>query len=127
MLTGWISQIIFISGNGVAENENIDDAMEGEYPENGDIDDSINRNNNNREDSVVAKIPPRQIPVEVERPHKLPSDDSEEAPRKKEVVADPFLDESDSNFFTYFIIIMFACILSYVVSTFCLENTISNN
>lgn len=81
-----------------------------------DMDDSIRDNNH---DNTVQKIPPRHQPEPeiVERPPgKEPYDDSAESPHKKEVVADPFMDETDSNFFTYFIFIMFACILSYVVS-----------
>lgn len=106
-----------ILANAAAEEENADESQK-DYGEEDleTVDDSLRDNNR---DDTVQKIPARHLPEpEVEIQHNQPYDNSEESPRKKEVVADPFLDETDSNFFTYFIFIMFACIICYVVSAF---------
>ncbi|XP_039453672.1 uncharacterized protein LOC120432520 [Culex pipiens pallens] len=68
--------------------------------------------------AVAAGSAPKEMAVREKQPEPLPRLDKEDLSlsdvQREELPVDPFFEEGDSNFFSYFLLVMFACIVSYV-------------
>ncbi|KAL9705919.1 hypothetical protein quinque_009437 [Culex quinquefasciatus] len=70
--------------------------------------------------AVAAGSAPKEMAVREKQPEPLPRLDKEDLSlsdvQRDELPVDPFFEEDDSNFFSYFLLVMFACIVSYVAT-----------
>lgn len=107
--------------------QNLEDLMDGEGApkENSDTadDDQYGTEDSDEDPSIVPKAAaagsaPKEMAVREQQPEPLPRLDKSDLGlgdvQRQELPVDPFFEERDSNFFSYFLFVMFACIVCYV-------------
>uniref|UniRef100_A0A1Q3FBN9 Uncharacterized protein n=1 Tax=Culex tarsalis TaxID=7177 RepID=A0A1Q3FBN9_CULTA len=101
--------------------ENMDTGDEESLNLDGDDDDDLGMEPNvatAAASAVAAGSAPKEMAVREPQPEPLPRLDKDDLGlgdvQRQELPVDPFFEESDSNFFPYFLLVMFACIVSYV-------------
>lgn len=110
-----------MAGEGGGPKENLDPNDEdAAYPD-GDSDEDPSMDTNVPTAAAAAASAPKEMavrePQQSQQPlPRLDTDEMrlEEEVQRQELPVDPFFEESDSNFFSYFLFVMFACIVCYV-------------